>query len=269
MTRPLSEERLLHLAVGETGAACVREGLRLVGRDDEIEFFSDDLSVGPIHDVDRGAATRAAWWRRVHANRFRPSPKEIDDAAIWKRIVADDRRIVLWYSPHPAEYVHALRACWFLRRSPSRVWEIRLTSPFDPPPAGYAIGMAGPRGVAAAWPKLRRVRHVGRRAERWAELRERCGDGFRELRRDRIVELPATAHDDALIDACAGRWTSSTRVVAHVFSEVPVGDFVLSWRVRELLRSGALEGRGARTGLDLPNEIRPAVSNVQRRAATP
>lgn len=154
--------------VSENAVSCVREGLRLVDdREDDIEHCSDDLSVGPIYDVDDGAASRATWWRRVHANRMRFSPKVFDDIPQWKRIVTDDRNVVLWTSSHPAEYLLALRACWFLRRSPSRVFEVRLASSVQPPPARFGISMAGPRGVAAAWPNLRRVREVGRRAERW------------------------------------------------------------------------------------------------------
>jgi Protein of unknown function len=111
-----------------------------------------------------------------------------------------------------------------------------------------ALGVVGPQGVLAAWPNLRRVRNVDARAKRWSELQAKRGDGFRELRRTQVIELPLTAHDDDLIAACAGVWASSTLVVARVLSHVPTGDAVLSWRIRELLDSGALEGRGQRTG---------------------
>lgn len=257
--------------VSENAAACLREGLRLVGRNDDVVHFSDDLTVGPIHDVDRGAASRAAWWRRVDGNKVWPTPREVDETGIWKRVVGDDRSVVLWYGPHPLEYIYALRACWFLRRAPSRISEVRLPPHSNPRlPAFYgAVGIVGPQGVAAAWPSVRRVRNVDRRAAQWVELRRKRGDSFRQLRRSRIIELPMTAHDADFTSACAGTWTSSTLAVARVLSQVPTGDAVLSWRVRELLASGVLEGRGRRTRLGLPNEIRPTVSNPQRRGATP
>ena len=69
----------------------------------------------------------------------------------------------------------------------------------------------------------RRIRldggEVKERAERWADLRAHPNDAFR-------VASP------------------------------PIGDFVLAWRVRGLLESGQLEGRGTQTGLQLPAEIR-------------
>jgi hypothetical protein len=248
----------LHVTWSENGAGCVRQGLELVGRDEEVAYFSDDLAVGPLHDVDRGAASRATWWGRVDGTKVWPKPRPLDDAAIWKRIVGDDRNVVLWYGPHPAEQIYTIRACWFLRRVPARVYEGRLPPHPSPNlPAFFgAVGIAGPRAVAAAWSSIRRVRNVDARAQQWIALRRHRGDGFRELRRGRVVQLAITAHDEDLIDACSRGWTSSTLVVARVLSHVPTGDVVLSWRVRELVAAGALEGRGRRTRLGLPNEIR-------------
>lgn len=121
----LSNDSCLHLVFTENAASCVRQGLRLVGREDDVEYFYDDLSVGPIRDVNRGAASRPTWWRRVHANNVRPRPKSFDEAPLWKRILADDRMVVLWNSSHPAEYLLALRACWYLRRTLSKGVDLR------------------------------------------------------------------------------------------------------------------------------------------------
>lgn len=259
-----SAEDFLHLVVGENTAACVREGLRLVGRDEDTEYFSDDLTVGPIHDVDRGAASRAAWWRRVDGNKVWQKPRVLGDVPIWKRIVDDKRKVVLWYGPHPLEHIYALRACWYLRRSPARIYEVSLPPHSNPRlPAFYgAAGIVGPRGVSAAWPSLRPVRNAERHAAHWVELRKQRGEGFRELRRSRIIERPIDAHDVDFIAACAGGWTSSTLVIARVLSQVPTGDAVLSWRLRQLLASAALEGRGRRTRYGLPNEIRAAAEKA-------
>jgi hypothetical protein len=243
--------------------------MRLVGREDDVEYFSDDLTVGPIYDVDRGAASRVTWWHRVDSDQVWRIPQGLDDAPIWRRIVNDERNVVLWYGPHPVEHIYALRACWRLRRSPSRIYEVNLPPHSNPRlPAFYgAAGIVGPKGVASAWPNLRRVRNVERRAAQWVDLRSERGKGFRELRRNRIVERPIEAHDQDFVAACADGWTSSTLVVARVLSQVPTGDAVLTWRVRELLKAGALEGRGRRTRLRLPNEIRAAVTEARPAAA--
>jgi len=205
---------------------------------------------------------RTAWWRRIGGTSL-PSSPSLDDAPIWKRILEDSRNVVLWDGPHPSEHLYAIRGCWFLRQTPHRVYEVKLPAHEDDDlPAFYgAIGIVGPNGVAAAWPTLRLVppADVEARAEEWVELQRQSRDGFRDLRAGRIVELPITAHDDALIDACSDGWTSSTLVVADVLSKEPRGDMVLAWRVRELIEEAKLEGRGDMTGLGLPNEIRRVV----------
>lgn len=264
-------DSVLHLVVSEGAANWIREGLRPFGRQDGIEHFDDDLTVGPIHDVDRGAASRAAWWRHVDNGKVWPTPRALDDAETWKRVVHDERDVVLWYAPHPNEYIYALRACWFLRRNSSRVYEVRLPANSNPrlQPFYGAVGIIGPKGVAAAWPSVRRIRNVGARAQRWVDLRAQRDDGFRELRGARIVERAITIHDEVLVSACADAWTASGLVLARVLSQVPTGTAVLSWRVRELLASGALEGRGRKTEFDLPKELHRAVKKQPERRASP
>jgi hypothetical protein len=260
----------LHVASGENSAACVREGLRRVGRDEPVEHFWDDLSVGPLRDVDRGGASRVAWWSRVEGKKVSArDAATLDDRAIWQRIVRDRRNVVLWYGPHPTELLYALRACWMLRGSPSRLYEVRLPPHPNPKlePFYGAVGIAGPEGVARGWPTLHRVRDVSRRAERWARLRSGAGDAMRLLRGWRIVEQPVSHRDADIIGRCGADWTSSTLVIAHAVARGgPTGDGVLRWRVRELLGSGVLEGRGARTRLGLPKELR---ISADRRAADP
>ncbi|AKU98291.1 hypothetical protein AKJ09_04955 [Labilithrix luteola] len=79
-------------------------------------------------------------------------------------------------------------------------------------------------------------------------------DGFRVLRRERLVELPITVYDDALVIECSG--DCSSLVIARLIAPTPANAAVGSWRIGELLRTGTLEGRGRRMGWNLPNEIR-------------
>lgn len=250
----------LHIASGENSASCVREGLRRIGRSERIEHFWDDLSVGPLHDLDRGAASRAARWSRVTGKKVPArEARKLDDRAVWKRIVHDTRPVVLWYGPHITEFLYALRACWMLRRSASRLYEVRLPShPNEKLEAFYgAVGIVGPEGVARGWPTLRRVRDVSRRAERWSALQSGPHDAMRRLNGWRVREHPVTLRDLDLLAQCGSAWTSSIYVIAHVLScGGPTGDAVLAWRVRELVATGVLEGRGPRTALGLPKELR-------------
>ncbi len=89
-------------------------------------------------------------------------------------------------------------------------------------------------------------------------LRARAGDWIRGLDGEEIVHRPVTAYDAELVRACSDKdWTRSLRVVASVLADNPTGDALLCWRIRELLRDGALEGRGGNNRLGLPEEVRP------------
>ena len=238
----------------------VRAGLRRVGRDGPVEDFWDDLSVGPLRDVDRGGASRIAWWSKVEGRK--PSARDtrmLDDRAIGRRIVQDHRNVVLWYGPHPTEFLYALRACWMLRRTPEWLYEVRL--PRHPNPALEpfygAVGIVGPERVVRGWPTLRRARDVSRRAERWVALRSNPGDTMRLLDGWRVREHPISFRDAELLEHCGVDWSASMNVLARgVARGGPTGDGVLCWRIRELLRAGVLEGRGRRTRIGLPTELR-------------
>lgn len=253
----------LHLTLSKSGAPFIEEALRLLGRDEDVVFLRDDLTVGPLYGIDRGPATRDAWWRRICLEKVGPKPGELDETDIWKRIVVDNRNVVVWHAPDPGERIMALRACWFLRQTPSRLYEVPLPPCTHPDLAAFygAVGVTGSLKLAEAWPRLRRVRNVDARADQWAELRRQRGDKFRALRRGRIIEQPITIHDRALMRGCAEGWTRSTLVLGRVIADVPAGTTVLSWRVRELLAAGMLKGRGPRTEFGLPEEIRSAGSD--------
>jgi hypothetical protein len=145
-----------------------------------------------------------------------------------------------------------------LRRSPSRLYEVRLPPHPNRNLAAFygAVYIVGPENVARAWPALRRVRNVNRRAERWAELQSRPLDTIRQLSGWRVREHPITLRDHELCAQCGPKWISSTSAIGNILSNLPTGDYVLAWRVRELIAAGVLEGRGPRTALGCPAEIR-------------
>lgn len=98
---------------------------------------------------------------------------------------------------------------------------------------------------------------VAARATRWEEIRGRSGDWHRTLEGDDIVHLPLDTLDKSLIEACQSHWTRSALLVGRVLADDAIGDGVLAWRLRELIRHGVLEGRGPETRMGLPEEVRP------------
>ena len=249
----------IHLTSGASSANHVRAALKMLGRKERVVHSVDGLGVGPLHDIDDGAASRVRWWAKLEGKKpTARDARQLDESQLWSFLKEAKSPVVVWHSPFPTERLVALRLCWYLRKAPERVYEVKLPPGENPQlPAFYgAVGIVGPAKLAAAWAMHRRVRDVAGRAKRWAAIRSRRGDWIRHLAGDRVVHLPITGYDDKLVQACGDGWSSSTLVVARVLAYVPAGDTILRWRVRELLRLGRLEGKGPRSDLGLPNEVR-------------
>jgi hypothetical protein len=98
---------------------------------------------------------------------------------------------------------------------------------------------------------------MSRRAKQWEELREQPGDSIRVLEGETLVRLPLTAYDELIVAPCKpGDWTTSTHVVGRVLADHPIGFALVTWRVRELIRDGALESRGDSNDMGLPADVR-------------
>lgn len=255
----------LHLASGDSGAGAIRETVRRLGRDEVVIGMRDTYAVGPLGDVDEGAASRLEWWSRLEGKPLDPADAHaLDDREIWAQVRAASSDVMLWHGPHPVERIFAVRACWHLRDQPDRVHEVALTESGRqwkggiPRPAFYdAVAIVGPNETCPAWGRRAKVPDVAARARQWEELKARPGDWIRYLVGDNIVHRPVTACDAALVQACTtGEWTQSSFVVGRVLAYNPVSDKLLYWRVRELLRAGTLEGRGDENRVGLPREVR-------------
>ena len=255
------DQSLLHLASCSSAANVIRETLRQLLRDEPVLEVHDALEVGPLSDVDAGAASRIAWWKQILGERAERSElAKLEDSKLWGEVRRARSDIVLWHGPHPGERLFLLRACWHLRDQAGRVQEVELPAPTLPQrPACYgAVAVAGVAATTRAWPKRARIADVAARARQWEAVRSRPGECIRVLDGDRIVELPLTAHDDQLVEACAKGWTSSMLAIGTVLADQPIADAVLAWRLRGLLGAGKLEGRGAVNWAGLPAELRPA-----------
>jgi hypothetical protein len=254
----------LHLASGPQAGEVIEETLRRLGRHEAVIAMRDSFAEGPLGDVDQGAASRVDWYKRINPELPEEELLLLGDSDLWEEVRRSPADVMLWHGPHPVERIFAIRACWHLRERPGRVHEVAL-----PPsgrhwrsgrrPAFYdAIAIGGPNETVPAWDLRAKVTDVSARAKRWEELRAQSGDWIRVLDGEAIVQLPVTAYDAAIVDACAdGSWTDSLLLTGRIIADNPIGLSLLTWRIRELLGAGALEGRGERNRIGLPSEVRP------------
>jgi len=256
----------LHLVSGSGAAEVVAQTLERLGRDERVLAMRDDYAEGPLTDADDGAASRVAWWSKLRGAPLRPDEAaQFDDADLWALIRATSDDVVLWHGPHPMERIFALRACFHLRDQPQRVHEIAVGPSGaywadGPRPVLYdAIALSESSELAAVWSRRTKVTDVEVRARSWRALRDRGAESIRVLEGEAIVELPLTAFDEAMVTACRnGDWTRARYVLGWVMTDHPVSPELLSFRLRELLAAGVLQGRGADVEMNLPMELRPA-----------
>jgi len=252
-------DRVVHVVSGESAGGVVWETMRKLKHRDEIVVLRDALNVGPLIDIDNDAAARIEWWNRIYSKRLPPrEARKLDETAALCRLAADDATVVVWHGPHPCERLLFLRACWYMRHEPQRLREVvfpPLRSRNLPPFYG-AVAIAGADAALRLWDELRAVADVAERAAEWERTRSVPGDAFRVLVDERIVTLPVTSLDSELVSVCTTKWTSPVRVIGTVLADHPIGDRVLAWRIRELVRNGAIEGCGDGPHSGLPAEVR-------------
>ncbi|MBI2392162.1 MAG: DUF1835 domain-containing protein [Deltaproteobacteria bacterium] len=266
----------IHLVSGESAGGVVRETLRKLKRREELVVIRDALNVGPLADVDAGGAARIEWWNRVYSKQLPPrETRKLDESAAFHRLAATDTSVVVWHGPHPSERLVLLRACWYLRDAPERTFEVEsppLQSRNLPPFYG-SIAIASRDTAERLWEHRRHVADVDARAAEWQRVRATPGDWFRVLEGERLVDVPVTSLDSELVNACSAEWTSPSRVIGTVLVDHPIGDRVLAWRVRELLRAGLIEGRGEGPHSGLPAEVRTPSerrpSDIGNRSTSP
>jgi hypothetical protein len=203
------------------------------------------------------------WYNRINPE-LAANELPRDDSDLWQQVHASSADVMLWHGPHPVERIFAIRACWHLRDSPERVYEVALPATGTrwkgggERPAFYdAVAIAGPNVAVQAWDHRTKVFDVAERANRWEVLRDQPGDWIRILDGEAIVQLPITAYDAAIADACSGRdWMRSSRVIGGILADHQIGYALLTSRIRELVRAGKLEGRGEQNRVGLPTDIR-------------
>jgi hypothetical protein len=278
----------IHLIHGEPAAAALRQALRAheaarpasAQTAAHVIALADDLTVGPLRDIDEaanpGAALRAAFWQRVDgecsaqevATSAAPTLAQ-DDCSALMALEADNANVVIWHTHDAADQLTLRRACYRLRNVPQRLNEVRLT-PAD---------LAGTQDEAAARLQTRladaapiSVLRITRLALEWQEAKFANGETRRW--RDNTFTSGTWADLDAQILDILGEatppsdagvpWLPCDTLGAALVrggAGFTVGEPVVRWRLRELASAGELRLRddlcaaraGGQSGQDARN----------------
>ncbi|MFC5429029.1 DUF1835 domain-containing protein [Paraburkholderia denitrificans] len=231
----------IHLTHGEPVAAALRQALDANGRADRVIALPDDLTVGPLRDIDdpsdRGAARRAAFWQGLDSV---PEMLTGGDCAALAALEADDANVVIWHTNAASDQLTLRRICYRLRNAPQRLNEVRLAD-------SDVAGDAAVERLRARLPDAApiSVLRITRLALEWQETKFANG----ETRRwhDNTFTSGTWADLDQSIVAILGAahepWLAPTAIMAALRScdaDAPVSERVVLWRLHELAAAGEL-----------------------------
>jgi hypothetical protein len=252
-----------HIVTGDMAAASLKAALNLV--DSDIVNMDDDLSVGPLTDVDAAAPIhRAAFWRKVMgpeaADYERNYGTSIDSilattSAAFKQLASDSRPCLVWCGTNANEQLTLRRTAHFLRTAPRALWIVEV-KPADQKPLplnwSTAVALLRESELVLIYERRRELSPSERAgfAEDWRKV---CANGddtsLRMVVNGRIETQRITAYDDHIHRQMQPGWQPTVRVVGNAMGhleEHEASDTFIFWRLRELAKRGHLE-------IDLPD----------------
>ena len=257
----------IHLTHDEPAAAALRLALEAAGRADRVIALPDDLTVGPLRDIDApanpGIAQRAAFWQRLGGVSEMLAAR---DSAALESLEADDANVVIWHTNTAADQLTLRRICYRLRNAPQRLNEVRLA-------ADEVAGEAAAARLAARIPDAApiSVLRITRLALEWQEAKFANGETRRW--RDNTFTSGTWADLDALIldivSASDAPWLAPHAIATALPASgatTPMGEPVVLWRLRELAAAGELRLRDDMYVARAPAD--PALRTAAPQAAT-
>src|ERR1700761_4036106 len=251
----------IHLTNGDVAAESLRAALAQAGREDRVQPLRDDLAVGPLRGADDGPQLRAGFWERVSADTRRDFVREFrEQAATLNSFVNSSANLVVWHGESSSDQLMLRRVCYYLRNSPQRLNEVRLSIADLTDPLAWAhtrkdratsVGMFAPDVLLTRLPDAApiSVLRISRLALEWQEAKHANGETRRW--RDNTFTSGSFADLDALIlEHVPGDWQPAARVAAELMTAelwYLVSDSIVLWRFRELAATRRIKLRGDAT----------------------
>jgi hypothetical protein len=246
---------VLHIAPGHSAGGSLRQAIRAVGRHDEVLFFRDDLSCGPIDTED--LAGRVAWWTRFYGDDWETEVAPLK--AFWDRVATTDDQMVVWLGRHsPLELAFFLAWADRLGNRPYSIIDVtglRLPSnrsdgsvTLSPPIP--AVSIMPPYQLASLFGSERPVtaQEAMEAGLQWRRLKSENAP-FRVVTPAGLASAPVDHFDHLLMERVTSEWRKVARVIGDTMGLNPepypqVGDIMLLARVIALIDEGRLLAEG-------------------------
>jgi hypothetical protein len=246
--------RTLHIAPGHSAGGSLRQAIRSAGRHEEVLFFRDDLSCGPIDSEDQAA--RVAWWTRFHDDW---ETEVVPLKAFWDRVAKTDDRLVVWFGRQSALELAFFLA--FADRLEERVYNIIDVTGLQLPSnqLGGSIVSSQPTPAVSVMPDYQLRSLLGSERQVTANEAEEARRQWRQLKTENapfrvvtpagLASAPIDHFDPLLMERATTEWRKVARVIGDTMglNSEPyhqVGDIMLLARVIALIGEGKLLADG-------------------------
>ncbi|KDR95886.1 protein of unknown function [Peptoclostridium litorale DSM 5388] len=253
-------DKFIHIVFGDSAAGVLRYFLNK----GEHEFngkvinFSDDFSIGPIYEIDteEGFRRRLEWFRSVfekigELDWFEEAAKGIVDSYEKVRSVGQGANIIVWHGENASNQAGLRYLSSVLDEKD--MYELDISK---------AIGTVRgeneyiPRSLAEMSPedigdiifhvkKVEKEKHAALKEE-WKHLRD-SPENLRILKGEGVFGVNDEYYDDEILLSCTYNFKKAARVIGKIMgkSEQLIGDMYIDYRLRALIESKKIEGRGS------------------------
>lgn len=243
--------RLLHLALGDSAAGCLREACRNHGLPGKVFGIPDDLSHGPLDD----GRARVDYMRSCFQGYDDWWGDDTDAFASWRALLAqiDEEKIdsiVIWSGDNVSEATFLAMACWWFADYRGQVLQVRM-----PEADGrHHVALYPPGDLAGLFGSATDLTRTGRDAIAADFLRIRDETGLlRYWEKETIRGIPQDRYDPLLLSSCTPEWTMAARVIGLAMSRCEshnrMSDLFFSCRLQHLIDAGLIEADGDRKSI--------------------
>ncbi|MFZ9408416.1 MAG: DUF3658 domain-containing protein [Burkholderiaceae bacterium] len=239
----------LHLVAGDSAAGSLRAACTTWGLPGTVIGFSDDLTQGPLGDLDARVRYMQALLKGY--GEFADEPDVPFKA--WRSIQAHLEQeqadaIIVWMGINVTDAVLIRMVCDGLAACPVPLWRITVPEVRERP----YVAMHEPEHLARMMSMREPVSDHERTALAKDYLRIRDSNAFvRRLEQGQLIDVPVDFYDPLLIAACGSDWQAAARVVGHAMSHCDgpnlMGDGFFTMRLHALIDAGHIELDGDRS----------------------
>ncbi|WP_193100521.1 DUF1835 domain-containing protein [Burkholderia sp. Z1] len=250
--------KTIHIVPNNSAAGCMVRALGKPGRESLVFTLWDDLTIGPLRDIDdtSGLRSEAALDCELLGHIYKAARTDFD---LIQCITLTDVPIVIWHGPCADDQLKLRRVTYRLRDTPQRLFEVGLSSDDIGPLERYHMGTDDPirtrDGLSVAYfsPETLRTKlasvapisapRIDQLALEWQKIKE-VDAPWRRWRSSVLENADFEELDARAVELATAEWQLARFVVGNLMGTFFVSDAIALWRVSEAGAAGRIELRG-------------------------